>query len=203
MHKGRKFRSKHEVREFVWRLLREKGISNSYGKIPNFFNSFKACEKLKTLEEFKNAKVVFSAPDGVLRRAREIVLESGKELVVATPHMKDFRIISNVQKNIIKRACTIKGLFKYGRKFNFDREINIFLTGCVAVDLKGNRVGKGSGYGDREFALLKERGLIKNCTVVAVCHDLQIFDDLSHLCEEHDVKSDYILTPTRIIKISL
>ncbi len=201
MHRGKNFKSKQEVREFVWNILKEKGISRNYGKIPNFFNSFKACEKLKLLKEFKDADVVFSAPDGVLRRAREIVLESEKELVVATPHMKEFRILKNIPRNSIKKACTIRGFFTYGKRFEFDREIDLFLTGCVAVDVKGNRVGKGSGYGDKEYALLRERGLIKDCAVVAVCHDLQIFDDISHLCEEHDVRSDYILTPTRVIKI--
>ncbi len=202
MHSGKNFKSKQEIREFIWNLLKEKGISKNYGKIPNFFNSFRACEKLKLLKEFENAKVVFSAPDGVLRRAREIVLESRKELVVATPHMKSFKILSNIPKNSIKRACTIKGFFIYGKDFKFDKIIDIFLTGCVAVDVSGFRIGKGSGYGDKEYALFKEKGLIKDCKVVVVCHDLQIFDDLSHVCEKHDVKSDYILTPTRIIKCS-
>jgi 5-formyltetrahydrofolate cyclo-ligase len=47
---------------------------------------------------------------------------------------------------------------------------------------------------------LKEKGLLNpNCKVVTVVHDCQIVDDFPEVIDEHDVKVDYIITPTQII----
>ena len=92
---------------------------------------------------------------------------------------------------------------KFGEIVDFKElrnKIDIFVQGCVAVDRQGNRIGKGSGFGDKEYDLLRKHGLLSDDTLyVVVAHDLQVFDDLSNLAEEHDVKADVILTPTRII----
>ena len=95
-------------------------------------------------------------------------------------------------------------MLKYGtevnlRSFNLGK-VGVFVQGCVAVDLNGNRIGKGTGYGDKEFSLLKQHNLLENDAInVVVAHDCQVFDDFSYLMGPHDVKADVILTPTRII----
>ncbi|RLI79278.1 5-formyltetrahydrofolate cyclo-ligase, partial [Archaeoglobales archaeon] len=35
-----------------------------------------------------------------------------------------------------------------------------------------------------------------------IAHEVQIFEDLSHLMGKHDVKADVILTPKKIIRCS-
>ncbi|MBE0427849.1 MAG: hypothetical protein IBX72_14545 [Nitrospirae bacterium] len=73
---------------------------------------------------------------------------------------------------------------------------DLTITGCVAVDKEGWRLGKGGSYGDREIAtFIKEFGKI---TVVTTLHDLQIIEDVPH--QEFDTRIDYIVTPTKIIK---
>jgi 5-formyltetrahydrofolate cyclo-ligase len=97
---------KQDIRDKVWKTLEDKNLITHprpcFGRIPNFIGSEIACEKIKEIEEFKKAKCVFCAPDSVLTRIREIVLEEGKTLVVALPHMKDFLKIDEV-KNIKKQ----------------------------------------------------------------------------------------------------
>jgi 5-formyltetrahydrofolate cyclo-ligase len=71
------------------------------------------------------------------------------------------------------------------------------------VDIEGNRLGKGKGYGDREWSWLQTRDLLTNgCKIVTIVHDKQIVKDFSYLVEETDKKVDYILTPTKIIDVS-
>ena len=191
-------RSKQEVREYVWRNIeRFSKFPPPYGRIPNFVGAEKACERLRELEAYRKARVVFSAPDSPLRRAREIVLEDGKILLAVKPRMTGFLMVRR------GRAGTIKEMMRYGEEVNLDElnlKVDLFVQGCVAVDRKGNRIGKGSGFGDREYGILKEKGLLsENCLYVVIAHPIQIFDDLSHLMDEHDVKVDVILTPEGIV----
>jgi len=189
-----KFRTKQQVREYVWRRIEPfSTFPPPYNRIPNFRGAEKACERVKELEEWEKAEVVFSAPDSPLRRLRELCLEQGKMLVMAKPHMKGLVAI-DPEKRV---RGTLKELLRAGREMDWRDlpEVDLFVQGCVAVDLAGNRIGKGKGYEDREYSMLKD----VKCFVV-VCHELQVFDDLSYLCEEHDVKCDVILTPERVIR---
>jgi 5-formyltetrahydrofolate cyclo-ligase len=193
------FKSKRDVREYVWNAIKPYSkFPPPYGRIPNFVGAEKACEKLRKLEEYRKANVVFSAPDSPLKRAREIVLEDGKTLLVVKPKMTGFLLVER------GKAGTIKEMLRYGREVDLNElsiHVDIFLQGCVAVDKKGNRIGKGSGFGDREYAVLREKGLISDVTLyVVVAHPIQIFEDLSYLVDEHDVKVDLIITPNKIIK---
>ncbi len=193
-----KFKSKQDVRNYVWRRIASICRSNPYRRIPNFLNAEIACEKVKKLEEYVNSKCVFSAPDSVLLRLREIALKDKKLLLVAKPKIKGFWILDKYVNP------TIKAMDKFGRDVRLDEldvKVDLFVQGCVAVDEKGNRIGKGSGFGDREYELLKDYGLLsKNCLYIVVAHDMQVFDDLSYLMSEHDVRADVILTPSRIIR---
>ncbi|MEM1579211.1 MAG: 5-formyltetrahydrofolate cyclo-ligase [Archaeoglobaceae archaeon] len=193
------FRSKEEVREYVWKKMEPFcNFPNPYGRIPNFRGAEKACEKLRELEEYRKAECVFSAPDSVLLRLREIVLEDEKILLAALPKITGFVVLRRRVKPTISTL-------KVAEKANFEklkRKVGIFAQGCVAVDLKGNRIGKGSGFGDKEYEILKKEGVLSDDAVfVVVAHDLQVFSDLSHLAEVHDAKANVILTPTRIIRV--
>lgn len=197
-------RSKQEIRERIWKLMENKNLVSfprpCFGRIPNFIGSAQAGEKILALNEFKRASGVFCAPDAVLRRVRELVLEAGKVLVVATPHMKKFLEISEVKKDKISKASTIKGFELFGK--TLQTKVDLFIQGAVALDLKGSRLGKGSGYGDKEYWWLKNNNLLDDqAKVVVVAHELQILDDFSKLMTKHDVKADYILTPERIVRI--
>ncbi len=190
MSMSRTFRSKDELREYVWKVIeRYSKFPPPYGRIPNFVGAERACEKLRELEAYRRAEVVFCAPDSPLRRAREIALEDRKILIVAKPKMTGFLLV--------ERGSTIKEMMRYGRKVDpRDYEVYLIVQGCVAVDRRGNRIGKGSGFGDREYALLKKS---KNCVYVVIAHPVQVFDDFGHLMEEHDVRVDVIITPEGII----
>jgi len=193
-------KTKEEIRREIWEYMEKNNLvifpRPCYGRIPNFIGSEKAAEKLYEIKEFLKARGVFSAPDNVLKAARKIVLKTGKSLIVALPHIEGYLEIKG--KELADKAITIKNFKKYGKEPK--TFIEIFLQGSVAVDLKGNRLGKGRGYGDREYYELKNKGLLKNPLVITIVHDCQVLEDFSYLAEPHDIKVDIILTPTRIIK---
>lgn len=192
------FKSKEDVREYVWEKIKPFcKFPPPYGRIPNFKTANRACERIRELEGYLKTECIFSAPDSVLFRLREIVLEDGKTLLAALPRMTGFVVLKE------KIPPTIEVL-KRAERADFSKlrgKVGVFAQGCVAVDLKGNRIGKGSGFGDKEFEFLKRNGILaENAIYVVVAHELQVFPDLSHLMERHDAKVDVILTSEKIIR---
>jgi 5-formyltetrahydrofolate cyclo-ligase len=77
-----------------------------------------------------------------------------------------------------------------GESFPIDA-IELFLVPAMAVDRNGNRVGKGMGYYDR----ILKRSVAK---AVAVVFDGEIVDEIEAL--EHDVRMQYVVTPTQFMQ---
>jgi 5-formyltetrahydrofolate cyclo-ligase len=73
----------------------------------------------------------------------------------------------------------------------------LVITGCVAVDLRGFRLGKGGGYGDKEISLL--RSLSPRVPVATTIHELQLVEQVP--VEVWDRQVDIIATPKRVIII--
>ncbi len=202
------FESKEEVRRFVWRRIEAFALPPFpvTGRIPNFRGSKRACERIRELERYGKSKTVFSAPDSPLLTARKIVLDDGKNLLVVKPKMTGFLLLKGEDfEKPSTKDVTIRGMIGNGIPLGEDDlarlgRVELFIQGCVAIDVKGNRIGKGSGYGDKEYWILKKYGLVKDCLYVVVAHEVQVFDDLSHLMGEHDVKVNVILTPKKIIE---
>ena len=209
MHSEMKWKSKQTIREWMWNKLTDEQIAQfplpCYGRIPNFKGMETASKQIFKLPEFKKSNLIFSAPDYVLHSLREITLQNRKELLVATPHIQGFLLLKDIPPKMISKAVTIKEMSKFGTQVKLDQisgPVDIFCQGSVAVDRKGNRLGKGKGYGDQEFQLLRSEGLIADQTlIITLIHDVQLLDDFSYLMEPQDVKVQVILTPMEIIRI--
>ena len=196
-------KQKQELRERIWSLMEEQGIarfpSPIKGRIPNFEGAESAAEKLKELPEWQKAKIIESNPDYAQRKARELVLKDGKTLIMASPRLKAgfLKIVPEKVKRKEYAASTIKGAFAFGERLDELPQVDLKITGSVAVDRKGRRLGKGGGFGDREVGKLKEK--YGKMLVITTVHDLQVIDEVP--VEKHDQGVDIILTPTKIIRI--
>lgn len=183
--------------------MEEKGIASfplpCYGRIPNFVGSDKAAKKVRFLEEWIKAKVVVANPDFAQQKVRENVLKDGKLLIMASPRLKHGYIAINPEKVKGKEAfaSTIKGAFKYGVETENFPKPDLIITGCVAVDEDGHRLGKGHAYGDQEIRTIKAR--FGEIPVITTVHDVQVVDFVPF--EAHDEKVDIIVTPTRIVRV--
>lgn len=199
---------KQRIREKVWRLLEEKDVAMFpkpvYGRIPNFKGAEQAAQKILALKEWEVAQVVKSNPDSPQYFVRRAALEQGKILLMATPRLRNgFLIIDprGIASSKSYEAATIKGAFKYGKKVQLEEipSVDLIVTGCVAVDSRGGRLGKGGGYSELEYAILKELGVITGSTpIVTTIHDLQFVDQIP--LEPHDYTLDYASTPTRLVR---
>lgn len=204
-------RSKDEVRKDVWRAMDREGVSRfpgADGRIPNFAGAKLAAERLASHPAWQAAETIKVNPDSPQTHARRLALESGKTLVMAVPrlhHEHPFRLLDPKQlgKENIREAATIKGALKYGRVIDLDEvpDLDLVLTGSVAVNLKGVRVGKGGGFSDLEFGLLCEAGKMGKLSVIATTiHPIQILRE-NLMTTEHDMPLDLIATPRAVIEV--
>ena len=80
-------------------------------------------------------------------------------------------------------------------------ELDLVLTGSVAVNLKGARLGKGGGFSDLEYGLLLEAGKIDRRTVVATTvHPIQILRE-NLMMTAHDIPVNLVATPRAVIEV--
>ncbi|MEM2251399.1 MAG: 5-formyltetrahydrofolate cyclo-ligase [Candidatus Hadarchaeales archaeon] len=194
---------KMEIRRKIWRILEETGVARFpkpvEGRIPNFIGSEKAAERLCSSRQYRCAEVVLVSPDSPQLPVRQAVLIDGKRLVMASPRLRiGFIEVSGAVNP--REAATIGGAMKFGREIMpWDLKVDLIVEGSVAVDLSGGRIGKGGGFGDLEFAILRECGAAEESTPVATTvHELQIVESVP--VEPHDVPVDIIATPERLIE---
>jgi 5-formyltetrahydrofolate cyclo-ligase len=133
------------------------------------------------------------------------VLRQGKLLLAPTPRLREGFLLldpATIPASAYGRAATIGGLFRYGTAIPIQRAPapDLLIVGSVAVDRRGARTGKGEGYGEIEYALLRQFGRISAETPVATTvHDLQLVQSLP--LEPFDVTVDLIVTPSQTIDV--
>ncbi|MDM7275380.1 MAG: 5-formyltetrahydrofolate cyclo-ligase [Thermoprotei archaeon] len=208
-------RSKEALRSKIWRLMVEKGVARPpfpvYGRIPNFKGAEKAAETLAKTLEWRRALIVKVNPDSPQAPVRLRALEEGKTLVMPTPRIREGFLLLDPKRipgNLYRQASTIRGAFEYGVKLRTLGEIlraldpiDLIVEGSVVVNPLGERLGKGEGYGELEYAILVELNLIEPSVAIATTvHDIQVVEERIPQ-EPHDVPVDYIVTPTRTIKV--
>ena len=195
------------IREDIWDSLTQKNLSVSskspYGRIPNFKGSGAAAKLLRTTNEWIESEIIFSSPDSAQRTVREYALKDRKILIMASPKLKKGYLLIDPIKTLNKEkmASSIKGAFKLGKSIQNIKAVDMVVEGSVAVDLNGNRLGKGGGYGDMEISYLFNMKAIDDKTpIVTTVHENQIIEKVPN--EEHDQKINMIVTPKQIFRIN-
>ncbi len=200
---------KQLIREKIWTKLTESGVARfpgAFGRIPNFVGAEEAARLAATLPEFKNAKSIVANPDSPQFPLRVLALEEGKTIFMAVPKLKGKKPFICLNPKDLRihpmRVATIKGAFHYGKPVYLEEipSIDLIITGCVAVTERGHRLGKGGGYSDLEYALLREKNIVSNNTpIITTIHPLQIIPEIPY--EEHDLSVHIIVTPKKIIRV--
>jgi 5-formyltetrahydrofolate cyclo-ligase len=200
---------KQEMRERVWRAMEIHGAARfpgAKGRIPNFPGAERAALQLQTLPEWKRARVVKINPDAPQLPVRRMALREGKLVYVAVPRLRAERPFLELDPARLgargPKAATIKGAAVHGRPVGLDdmRPIDLIVCGSVVVNGRGARLGKGGGYSDLEYGMLRARGLVTDRTpVVTTVHPLQIVpQQLPRL--PHDITLDWIVTPEGLLR---
>lgn len=204
---SRTARDKNLIRNEVWTRLEEDNIARFprpvFHRIPNFVGAEDAGKRVAGMKELQEAVSVKVNPDAPQREVRFQVLSHEKTLLMPTPRLRSGFILldSTVPRDRLRLASSIRGAFILGKRIPLEKlpKIDLVVVGSVAVAQDGARIGKGEGYSEMEYAILRELGLVRESTpIITTVHDSQIVQSVP--LEEHDISVDYIVTPTRVIE---
>lgn len=200
---------KDELRERVWDELEESGAARfpfpPHGRIPNYEGADAAAARLAEADAWARADAIKANPDAPQRPVRRRALEAGKTIYVAVPRLRDedcFLRLDPDRIDDVDHATTIGGSAELGEQVGPEamEPIDLVVSGSVAVDPGGRRVGKGEGYSDLEFAVLRAFDLVDDATVTATTvHECQVREGPLPT-SDHDVPMDRIYTPERAIR---
>lgn len=185
--------------------LRVTRFPGATGRIPNFQGAERCAAQLEKIDAWQSARVLKTNPDSPQTAIRRRALAEGKTLYMAVPRLREEKCFFELAANHVpspQKAASIRGASQYGRRVGLEemQAIDLIICGSVVVNRRGERLGKGGGYSDLEFALAREAGLIsENTPIVTAVHPVQIVEeDLPW--RPHDIPVDYILAPEEIIR---
>ena len=202
-----RFEDKTSARDHVWSVLEDQKLG-AYpfplrGRIPNFRGAREAALRLFETPLLQQAQRIKVNPDSPQRFVRAEALRRGIQVYVPTPRLAGgFMLLDPA-------AIPHDAIWKASARSNWDRyaapvalealpEMDLIVTGCVAVTPAGKRAGKGAGYSDLEFAILRELGH-PSAPVVTTVHNVQVVGDFP--IDSHDQPLSMIVTSTRTIGI--
>jgi 5-formyltetrahydrofolate cyclo-ligase len=202
--------TKHQLRDRVWKLLRDRQAARFpfpiTDRIPNFVGAERAAARVAELPEWTRAKRIKCNPDAPQRPLRLRALRDGKIVFMAVPRLTQERCFLRLDpaklSGRLAEAATIGGASRLGEPALPSElgRIDLVVAGSVAVNRNGARVGKGGGYSDLEFALARQlRSVNESTPVLTTVHDLQVIDDTIPMTA-HDVPVDLIVTPDQVIR---
>jgi 5-formyltetrahydrofolate cyclo-ligase len=200
---------KQSLRERVWGALEARGEARfpfpAHGRIPNFAGADEAAERLTETDAWREAETVKANPDAPQLPVRRAALRAGKTVYMAVPRLRDERCFLELDPEVLDdydAATTVSGSNKHGRQVAPDEmpPIDLVVSGSVVVAESGARIGKGEGFSDLEWAVLRELGLVDGETPVATTvHELQVRDE-EWTTDAHDVSLDLVVTPERTVE---
>lgn len=201
--------TKDEVRELVWSALEEAGAAhtkNVHDRIPHFRGCEEAALRIFELGIWQNARVIKGNPDKPQGPLRRRALEEGKTVYMAVPRLKQEQCFVELDPAIMgglpAEASTISGAFKHGRLVSVEKmkPVDLVISGSVAVNRQGVRIGKGGGFADLEYGLAVAAGIVRPETpVIGTVHALQVLDQ-ELPWTQHDVCLDYFATPEELVE---
>jgi 5-formyltetrahydrofolate cyclo-ligase len=219
--------NKRQVRQTVWDALEERGVARfpfpPHDRIPNFAGAADARDRLAETPEWESAETVKANPDAPQLPVRRAALRAGKTVYVAQPRLRDpdpFLRLDPAAIDDFDAATTVSGISEHGIPTAPEDvpHVDLVVSGSVAVRTDGARIGKGEGYSDLEWAVLRELDAVDDDTTVATTvHERQVVDeppspidgispdaDAPDDClpdpDRHDVPLDLVATPERVVR---
>lgn len=202
------FDTKDAARDWAWQTLTDEGAARFpypvEGRIPNFEGAEAAAERLIDHPLLADADRIKCNPDSPQKHLREAALRRGITVFVPTPRLKGgfMRFDPDaIDEEHYGDASMLSRWDPFAESVDLDDlpQLDVIVTGCVAVTREGKRCGKGEGFSDLEFAILQELGH-DPVPVATTVHDLQVVDDFP--VEDHDLGLSVIATPEELIEVA-
>lgn len=207
---------KHLIRTKVWSQLRKVAFPDSrfhhdYSSfIADFEGSSAATDLLVSLPAYKDADLLFIAPDNCIQELRYRALKDGKTVLVTTYGIRrGFWILDpkQIHESKWEMASLLDGMERIGRQITLaeirelSMSIGLMVTGTGAINHEGLRFGKGHGFFDLEWAMLYTIGKVNQKTqTIAVVHQCQVLNEELR-GEVWDTGCDFVVTNERVIEV--
>lgn len=197
----KKFSDKDAARQAVWDQLLAKKLARfpfpPHGRIPNFVGAKEAAARLFQIPLFAKAKRIKVNPDAPQRYVREEALRRGITVYVPTPRLRaGFKRLdpAKIPSENLKEAASLSKGGRWAEDVPLETlpGMDAIVCGSVAVTRTGRRCGKGEGYSDLEFAILRELGH-PPVPVATTVHAIQVVEDLPW--DATDLPLSVIVTP--------
>jgi 5-formyltetrahydrofolate cyclo-ligase len=203
----RRFTNKDDARTTVWDLLQAKRLARfpfpPHGRIPNFAEAEQAARRLFELSPWKTAKRLKINPDAPQRPVREEALRRGIQVYVPTPRLRGGFMLFDpavIPPGKIRQAAGLTTGSRWAKKIPLKKlpQMDAIVCGSVAVTRAGRRCGKGEGYSDLEYAILRELGH-RPVPVATTVHSVQIVKEFPP--DLNDLPLSVIATPKVTIRV--
>ncbi len=204
------------IRERVWEQLSlvarpdSRYHLNFAEFIPDFEGSDQALTHLLDLDLYRESKRILITPDNCLEGIRSQSIRDSKQAIVPTYGIRRGMIL--LERGMVPQgqenyASSLDGMERFGERLTLADiqklgEIDFLITGASVISINGVRYGKGHGFFDIEWAMMREIGMVGEETpVVAFVHDCQVTENELQV-EPFDTLCDIIITPSRLIRVS-
>jgi 5-formyltetrahydrofolate cyclo-ligase len=201
------FPNKDRARTTIWSTLDEKGVARfpfpPHGRIPNFDGARAAAARLFETDPLTDATCLKVNPDAPQRYVRIEALQRGCTVLVPTPRLRaGFKRLdpAAIPPDERTAAAGLSNMDEWAEPVALKNlpSLDAIVTGSVAVTRDGHRCGKGEGYSDLEYALLRELGH-DPVPVATTVHPLQIVDAFP--TDPHDLPLSLLVTPDETIRV--
>jgi 5-formyltetrahydrofolate cyclo-ligase len=202
-----RFDSKDGARAWVWDELSARGLARfpfpPHGRIPNFAGAREAALRLFEQPPWRAARALKVNPDSPQRWVRLEALRRGIRVYVPTPRLAGgFNLLDpeRIPKAHYGEAANRTTMARWAVPVPLTAlpPFDAIVTGCAAVTPDGRRCGKGAGYSEVEFAILRELGF-DPVPVATTVHDVQVVGVFP--VESNDLPLSLICTPTRTLVV--
>ncbi|HEX7037265.1 MAG TPA: 5-formyltetrahydrofolate cyclo-ligase [Pseudomonadales bacterium] len=202
------FHSKDEARQWVWDRLAAEKLARfpfpPHGRIPNFVGAREAAERLLEEPPWRDARAIKVNPDSPQAQVRELALARGIRVYVPTPRLAGgFKLLdpASIPAERHREAAALTTMDEWATPVALTElpQLDAIVCGSAAVTPGGRRAGKGAGYSDLEFAILRELGH-RPVPVATTVHDVQVVAQFP--IEPNDIPLALICTPTRSIRVA-
>jgi 5-formyltetrahydrofolate cyclo-ligase len=205
---NRHFTDKDEARQVVWDRLQAERLARfpfpPHGRIPNFAGARAAAARLFEVEPWRSARRIKVNPDAPQRPVREAALRRGITVLVPTRRLRGgFKKLdpARIPEDQIGAAASLSRGDRFAQAVPLAElpAIDAIVCGSVAVTRDGRRCGKGEGYSDLEYAILRELGH-PPVPVATTVHPVQIVGGLPRA--PTDLPLALIVTPDEAIEVA-
>lgn len=201
------FPDKASARQAVWDRLQAERLAAfpfpPHGRIPNFKGAAAAARRLFTLAPWRDARTIKVNPDSPQAPVRAEALRRGITVYVATPRLAGgFMKLdpARIPSDAIDAAAQRANWPRWAEPVALDDlpQFDAIVVGSVAVTRDGRRAGKGAGYADLEYAILRELGH-PPAPVATSVHPVQIVAGFP--TASNDLPLNAIATPGEVIVV--